>query len=113
MNGKVFLKNILLFIMIICSCFFLFVTANGMEGIGTRPLWIPFTLSFNIMLLENRKKLGKYFKIILIFLSILNGLWFCYHVLEFINFYIKWNSIELDISYIYLIVIFFSITKCR
>lgn len=104
MNGKAFLKNILLFIMFMISIFFILITNKsiGLRGIGTRPLIIPITLSLNFLLLEKRTKQKKLLKISFIFLSILNSTWFLYHIYELISHYIKWNYLELDITYIYL-----------
>ena len=106
MNGRAFLKNILLFIMIIISCFFIFITSQDLSGIGTRPIFIPITISFNALLLEKRKHQKKFFKISLIFLSILNLSWFLFHIYELISYYIQYNYLELDITYLYLIIIF-------
>lgn len=105
MNGKSFLKNILLFILVIISIFFI-ITKPGFTGIGTRPLLILITIPLNILLLEKRTKPNKFFKISKILLSIINISWFLFHIYEFISAYIEWNYIELDITYIYTIILF-------
>jgi len=107
MNGKSFIKNILLIIMILISCIFIFTStpANTLSGIGTRPLFIPLTIALNLLLLNKNKK-TKFKKICLIILTTINSIWLIYHTYELIHYYIKWNYLELDISFIYLITIF-------
>lgn len=104
MNGKAFLKNILLLILVIISIFFI-ITKPGFTGIGTRPLFILISIPLNILLSEKRTKPNKFLKISNILLSIINISWFLYHIYELISAYIEWNYIELDITYIYTIIL--------
>lgn len=105
MNGKSFIKNILLLIMFLISCVFLLTNPQSFFGIGTRPLFIPLTLSLNHLLISKRNSSNKFLKICFVLLTILNSLWFIYHTYELISHYLKWNDMEFDIHYLYLICI--------
>lgn len=111
MNPRSGLKLLFLTITLIISSIYIFISAEAIYFYSpANPLYlIPITLLIIILKQKNKKKKHqKIFNFIFTIICLINILLFIYYLYIIISNYIKWNYIEPNFAFYYLIILYTS-----